>query len=114
MTFVYTIAYLYVIVILEANGFDWDKGNRAKCEKHGLSIGAIESLFTRPLAIFPDAAHSQREKRFRATGRTDKGRGVFIIFTLRREGDEVLIRPISARYMHKREIKAYEEENPNL
>jgi uncharacterized DUF497 family protein len=102
------------IVILQADGFDWDRGNRAKCGKHGLSIAAIESLFTHPLAILPDAAHSQRERRFRAIGRTDKGRGVFIIFTLRREGDELLIRPISARYMHKKEIEAYEKENPGL
>jgi uncharacterized DUF497 family protein len=101
-------------VTLEANGFDWDRGNRAKCEKHGLSIAAIESLFASPLAILPDAAHSQRENRFRAIGRTEKGRGVFIIFTLRRKGDELLIRPISARYMHKKEIEAYEKENPDL
>jgi uncharacterized DUF497 family protein len=45
-----------------ANGFDWDKGNRAKCERHGLSVSAVESLFTRPLAILPDAAHSERER----------------------------------------------------
>jgi uncharacterized DUF497 family protein len=101
-------------VVLQADGFDWDRGNRAKCEKHELSVVAIESLFTHPLAILPDAAHSQREKRFRAIGRTDKGRGVFIIFMLRREGDELLIRPISARYMHKKEIEAYEKENPDL
>jgi len=50
----------------------------------------------------------------RAIGRTDKGRGVFIIFTLRRRGDELLIRPISVRYMHKKEIEAYEKENPDL
>jgi len=99
---------------LQANGFDWDKGNRAKCEKHGLSVSVIESLFARPIAILPDAAHSQSERRFRAIGRTDKGRGVFIVFTLRDEGEEVLIRPISARYMHKKEIEAYEKENPNL
>ena len=99
---------------VQANGFDWDKGNRAKCEKHGLSISTIESLFGRPLAILPDAAHSQRERRFRAIGRTDKGRSVFIVFTLRRQGDELLIRPISARYMHKKEIDVYEKENPDL
>ena len=99
---------------LQANGFDWDRGNRAKCEKHGLSVAAIEDLFTRPLAILPDAAHSQREKRLRAMGRTEKGRGVFIVFTLRRRGDEVLIRPISARYMHKKEIEVYEKENPEV
>jgi hypothetical protein len=99
---------------LHANGFDSDRGNRAKCEKHGLSVAAIEDLFTRPLAILPDAAHSQREKRLRAMGRTEKGRGVFIVFTLRRRGDEVLIRPISARYMHRKEIEVYEKENPDV
>ena len=102
------------VVALHASGFDWDKGNRAKCEKHGLSVAAIEALFTRPLAVLPDAAHSQSERRFRAIARTEKGRGVFIVFTLRHKGDEVLIRPISARYMHKQEIEAYEEANPSL
>ena len=101
-------------MILQANGFDWDRGNRSKCEKHGLSTDVIESFFTRPLAILPDTTHSQREDRFRAIGRTEKGRGVFIVFTLRHEGDEILIRPISARYMHKKEMEAYEEENPDL
>jgi uncharacterized DUF497 family protein len=71
-------------------------------------------LFARPLAILPDAAHSQRENRFCAIGRTEKGRGVFIIFTLRHKGDELLIRPLSARYMHKKEIEAHEKENPDL
>jgi len=80
----------------------------------GFSTPVIENLFTRSLAILLDAAHSQRERRFRAIGRTDKGRGVFIVFTLRREGDDLLIRPISARYMHKKEIDAYEKENPDL
>jgi len=37
-----------------------------------------------------------------------------MIFTLRRKNDELLIRPISARYMHKKEIEAYEKENPDL
>jgi len=99
---------------VHANGVDWDKGNRAKCEKHGLSVATIEDLFARPLAVLPDEAHSQREKRFLAIGRTDKGRSVFLVFTLRKKGDDVLIRPISARYMHKKEVDAYEKENPNL
>jgi len=90
------------------------QGQSRECEKHGLSVSVIESLFTRPLAILPDAAHSQSERRFRAIGRTEKGRGVFIVFTLRRKADEMLIRPISARYMHKKEIEAYEKENPDL
>lgn len=99
---------------LQANGFDWDRGNLAKCEKHGLSRATIEDLFTRSLAVLPDGGHSQKETRFRAIGRTEKGRGVFIVFTLRRKADELLIRPISARYMHKKEIDAFEKENPEL
>lgn len=111
-TFVYTN--VWYLLILQANGFDWDDGNRAKCEKHGLTSSAVESLFDRPLAVLPDAIHSQSERRFRAIGRTDRGRGVFIVFTLRRKGDELLIRPISARYMHAKEIEAYEKENPGV
>jgi uncharacterized DUF497 family protein len=60
---------------LHADGFDWDRGNKVKCEKHGLSVADIEALFTRPLAILPDAAHSQHEHRFRAIGRTEEDAG---------------------------------------
>jgi uncharacterized DUF497 family protein len=33
------------MMTLHVNGFDWDQGNRAKCEKHGLSVATIEDLF---------------------------------------------------------------------
>jgi len=66
------------------------------------------------VAVLPDETHSQREKRIRAIGHTDKGCGLFMVFTLHKRGDDVLIRPISARYTHKKEVDAYETENPNL
>ena len=56
-------------MFLQFHGFDWDRGNRAKCQKHGLSIALIESLFTRPLAIIPGMADSQEERRFCAVGK---------------------------------------------
>jgi hypothetical protein len=99
---------------MEIAGFDWDRGNRTKCQKHGVSIEAIESLFTRSVAIFPDNAHSEREQRFRAVGWTQENRAVFVVFTLRRQDGDLLIRPISARYMHKKEIETYEKANPDL
>lgn len=99
---------------IRITGFDWDKGNVAKCGKHGLSTSVIESLFSQPLAVLPDAKHSRDEGRFRAIGRTHDGRGVFIVFTLRHKKDELLIRPISARYMHKKELLSYEKENPKF
>lgn len=94
---------------MEFSGFDWDNGNLAKCRKHGVSIDAIESLFRRGLVILPDEVHSQKESRFRAVGRTEAGRVLFVVFTLRRRGIDVLIRPISARYMHKKEADHYAE-----
>ena len=101
-------------MVLQFHGFDWDRGNRAKCQKHGLSITLIESLFSRPLAIVPSGADSREESRFCAVGQTGSGRRVFLVFTLRRNGDKQLIRPISARYMHKKEIESYEKENPGV
>jgi hypothetical protein len=43
---------------LRVGGFDWDEGNRAKCQKHGLSIAQIEALFARSPRIAPDPKHS--------------------------------------------------------
>jgi len=90
--------------------FDWDEGNREKCQKHGLSVRDIEGLFQEQLAVYPDPDHSTEEERFVGIGRTDEDRSVLIVFTLRTRGEAVLIRPISARYMHKKEIDYYEKE----
>jgi uncharacterized DUF497 family protein len=91
-------------------GFDWDTGNRGKCEQHGVSVATIEELFRGVLAVQPDPAHSVAEERFKAIGRLSEGRYVFVVFTLRQRGGEQLIRPISARYMHAKEVRHYEEE----
>ena len=91
-------------------GFDWDRGNREKCQKHGVSIAVIESLFHSPLGVFPNPEHSDREERFKAIGRTEDARAVLIVFTLRMHDGETLIRPISARYMRRKEIDYYEKE----
>jgi uncharacterized DUF497 family protein len=95
-------------------GFDWDAGNRAKCQKHGVSAADIEALFSSALLIVPDATHSKTETRIRALGKTGAGRMVFLVFTVRLKGGRRLVRPISARYMHAKEVAAYEKENPQL
>ena len=95
-------------------GFNWDGGNREKCGKHGVSAGEIEALFRRPIALLPDPAHSLAEARIRAVGKTRGGRYVFLVFTLRRRDGGTWIRPISARYMHRKEIERYEQANPDL
>lgn len=93
-----------------AFGFDWDAANRAKCQKHGVPVSTIEAVFHGEVAAFPDPFHSQTEERFHAIGKTASGRGVFVVFTLRRREGKTLIRPISARYMHHKEIVYYEKE----
>ena len=96
--------------VIRVAGFNWDAANRDKCERHGLAVATIEALFRQPLAIMPDPAHSRAETRFKAIGRSESGRYVFMVFTLREQDAALLIRPISARYMHQKEIRHYEEE----
>jgi len=96
------------------SGFDWDEGNRTKCQKHGVSIAEIEALFERTVLVLPDEAHSHSEERVRAIGRTEGGRFIFLVFTMRESDGERLVRPISARYMHSREVRRLEDENPDV
>lgn len=97
---------------LKIAGFDWDDGNRHKCQKHGVSCELIEELFSRPIALEPDP--SAIEARIRAIGRAGNGRLVFLVFTLRERDSATFVRPISARYMHKKERQAYEEETADV
>ena len=95
---------------MEIAGFDWDDGNRSKCQKHGVSQAAIESVFRRPVAVLPDPQHSKSEERFQAIGKSDDDRWIFLVFTLRKRRGTTLVRPISARFMHKKEVEHYEKE----
>ena len=95
---------------MEFSGFDWDKGNRKKCQGHGVSLAEIESLFRGIVRVAPDLKHSVVEERFKAIGQTEAGRHVLIVFTLRRRGEDFFIRPVSARYMHRKEVAHYEKE----
>ena len=94
---------------MEFDGFDWDRGNREKCQKHGVSLAEIEELFRGFVLAGPDARHSAAEERFRAIGMTADQRGVFVAFTWRLRDKQRLIRPVSARYMHQKEVSAYEK-----
>ncbi len=95
-------------------GFDWDEGNRAKCQRHGVTISEIEALLSGTPRIAPDYKHSRGEKRYLAVGRNMHGRAMFVVFTMRERGSQVLVRPISARYMHRKEIEGYEKESSEI
>lgn len=87
-------------------GFDWDDGNLGKNARHGVDNQEIEQVFfNQPLLLAPDAQHSATEYRYRALGKTDRGRHLMVVFTLR--ADATLIRVVSARSMNRKERGSY-------
>ncbi len=81
--------------------FDWDEHNLAKCVAR-VPREEIERLFGDPATYLAADPHMD-ETRYRAMGRNTSGRPLFVVFTLRRIGRGFVIRPISARYAHKKE-----------
>jgi uncharacterized DUF497 family protein len=90
----------------QLNGFEWDEGNRNKNRlKHKVSTEECEELFfNEPLIILEDHKHSEIEQRYAAHGVTDNGRKLHLIFTVRNNR----FRVISARDMHRKERKFYD------
>ena len=93
----------------QITGFDWDTGNARKSSiKHSVSqFEAEQMFFNEPLLVLADEKHSQNEPRYHALGKTNDARMLHITFTLRAKGS--LIRVISARDMHSKERKVYEQ-----
>ena len=87
-------------------GCDWDEGNIGKnWPKHRVTDWEIEEVFLNvPIAFGSDASHCSGEDRYFALGQTNRGRWLFVAFTVR----ERLVRPISARDMNTRERRSYE------
>ena len=97
---------------MEFDGFDWDDGNRDKCQKHGVSIGEIERLFERTVLVGPDVAHSSAEQRFRAIGAASTGRRVFACYHLAHEGPAA-VSAANQRPLHGgEEVASHEKEIP--
>lgn len=93
--------------LAKLTGFDWDQGNSEKnWLLHKVSRGEAEEVFfNRPLLVVADEKHSQMEQRFAALGKTDSGRLLGIVFTIR----GTLARVISARDMSRKERSVYEQ-----
>lgn len=89
--------------------FEWDAGNQSKCQSHGVSIAEIETVFLSDPYVGRDERHSHQEDRYVAVGRNAAGRPVLVIYTLRVQDGLERVRPLSARYMHVKEVRWYEE-----
>ena len=81
---------------VRVEGFDWEGGNREKCQQHGVSIAEIEGIFRNAPRVAPDLKHSAAEDRVIAVGRTNTGRAVFVAFTIRTKKGRRLIRLMSS------------------
>ena len=92
-------------LLSNCTGFEWDNGNITKNpDKHDVSNGECEQIFfNKPLILKRDKRHSVFENRYYVLGRTDFGRLIFAVFTIR--GDKIRI--ISARDMTTPETKRY-------
>jgi uncharacterized protein len=86
--------------------FDWDEAKALRnWERHRVTPEEAEDVFFHdPFVPRSDPAHSGREKRYWALGRTSRDRRLFVVFTIRRKQ----IRVISTREMRAREIEEYE------
>lgn len=95
------------------DGFHWDHGNTHRIvNKHKVIPSEAEQIFfNEPLLLLGDLKHSQDEPRFHALGITDDRRLLHVTFTLRAQN--TLIRIISARDMHRKERKVYEQTQTN-
>ena len=91
---------------IQLSGFDWDEANREKnWIRHKVDYKESEEIFfNKPLFIGENVKHSSKEKRFEALGQTNKGRGLFVVFTIRNNK----IRIISARDQDSKERRKYE------
>jgi predicted DNA binding CopG/RHH family protein/uncharacterized DUF497 family protein len=65
---------------MDFEGFVLDRGNRSKCQQHGMRLDEIESVFPGPVVILPDKENPAGERRFRAIGMTSQGRNAFVVF----------------------------------
>lgn len=94
---------------MKPRGFDWDSGNQEKNRiKHKVTEKECEGIFSdATLVTNIDIKHSQVEKRYTAHGKTQHGRLLYIVFTIRSN----MIRVISARDQSRKERRFYEEKN---
>jgi uncharacterized DUF497 family protein len=95
-----------MMILSDIKEFEWDSANIDKNQtKHNIGWFECEQIFfNKPLLLLEDQKHSVTEARYYAYGKTDDGKLLTVVFTIR--GDK--IRVISARPMSRKERSYYE------
>ena len=92
--------------------FDWDAGNLHHATKRDdVTRAEIEFVLSNDPMVKPDPHPPEIEERWNAIGKSQSGREMFIVFMFREVEEVLCIRPISARFMHRKEIEKYDQEN---
>ena len=87
-------------------GFEWDSGNLTKNpKKHHISNEEAEEIFFREPWVAETSRPDDREPRWAALGRSERGRVLRIVFTVRARK----LRVISARPANRKETTDYEK-----
>ncbi len=92
---------------MEIRGIEWDHGNWPKCGKHGATKDEIEHVLEHTTFRIRDPYPD--EERYNTAHPAITGRHIFVAYTYREREDGVYMRPISARPMHEKEVKRYEQ-----
>ena len=99
---------MIVINLPEPLTFVWDPGNKEKnwIKHHVTTEEAEDTFYDDKRLLLNDIKHSDDiEERYILFGKTDKGRMLFIVFTIRKNN----VRVISARDAHRKEVAFYEK-----
>ena len=96
-----------VDLLAEVEGFEWDDANiRKSLDKHNVTTTEAEQVFTNPpYVVYHDYKHSTQVNRYGILGVTNDSRKLAVIFTLRNK----LVRVISARGFHQKELRKYQK-----
>lgn len=100
------MSYRFPTELAGCTGFEWDGGNERKsADKHGVSQAEAEQVFGNlPILLRPTYGFDG-EPRQLAHGKTDAGRLLTVVFTVR----GTLVRVISARAMREKDRNDYGE-----
>lgn len=99
---------------MQIAGFDWDRGNRFKGREHGVSLAAIESMFRSSIPCCLTLCTRSPRSGSRRLGGAQPAAGSSSSSLWRARRGKRFIRPISARFMHKKEVEHYEKETAKL
>lgn len=93
--------------------FEWDPRKAAiNKRKHGISFELASLIFDDPIVEEYEEAIDNGEIRYRALGTVGREL-LFVVYTSFAEGDEEVIRIISARKATPRERRAHERQSRN-